>query len=242
MASDEEEIRRGWLSAARAWTADVTPRMMAPFRQARVVPDPVFVLSAQGVWVERVTADVTPGIMGALRTGWRSITRRPPGPSFDQGQYVRDYLTQSVNRMSNTPDQVYREITDQIAQGVAAGESVPELAARVQTAMVVAGNPWWENRAVVVARTEAQAAINAGSLAGAGQQEIDTGRPMLKTWQATVSQPERTRPAHFKADAQEVPLRQPFLVGGEQLQFPGDPSGSASNVIQCRCDMTFRQA
>jgi len=240
--ASEDEIGRGWLAAARSWVDQVTPQLMAPWRQARQTPDPVFVLSAQGVWVERVAEDVTPGIMGALRTGWRSITRRPPGPSFDQGQYVRDYLTQSVNRMSNTPDQVYREITDQITQGVSAGESMPQLAARVQQVMVVTGNPWWENRATVVARTEAQSAINAGSLAGAGQQEIDTGRPMLKTWQATVTQPDRTRPAHLDADGQEVPLRQPFIVGGEPLQFPGDPTGSASNVIQCRCVLTYRQA
>jgi hypothetical protein len=27
----------------------------------------------------------------------------------------------------------------------------------------------------------------------------------------------------------------PFLVGGEPLQFPGDPSGSTWNIINCRC-------
>lgn len=242
MADDEETIRRGWLNAARGWAGTVAPQVMAPFRQARMSPQPVWVLSTRGVWVQQVTQDVTPGILGALRSGWRTVLRRPPGPSFDSGQYVTDYLSTAVNRMSNTPEQVYRQITDEIAQGVAAGESVPQLAARVQTVFEVTGNPFWENRATVVARTEAQAAVNAGSLAGAGQQEIDTGRPMLKTWQATVSQPERTRPAHLKADGQEVPIRQPFTVGGEQLQYPGDPTGSAGNVIQCRCDLTFREA
>lgn len=241
MASDEEEIRRGWLTAARQWVAETAPRVMAPWQQARMTPSPVFVLSTSGQWVEHVTTDVTPGIVRALRTGWRTVTGRPPAPSFDNGQYVTDYLAQAVNRMSNTPDQVYREITDQIAEGIAAGESMPQIAARVQAVFVVTGNPWWENRAVVVARTETQGAVNAGSLAGAGQQEIDTGRPMMKRWLA-VDQPDRTRPAHLAADGQEVPVRSPFLVGGEQLQYPGDPSGSAGNVIQCRCSMTFREA
>jgi hypothetical protein len=26
-----------------------------------------------------------------------------------------------------------------------------------------------------------------------------------------------------------------FSVGGEQLQFPGDPKGSPENTINCRC-------
>ncbi len=30
-------------------------------------------------------------------------------------------------------------------------------------------------------------------------------------------------------------MGQPFIVGGEQLQYPGDPAGSAWNVISCRC-------
>lgn len=241
MASDEEEIRRGWLAAARAWTAGVSPRVLGPWRQARVTPDPVWVLSTQGVWVQHVQENVTPGILGALRSGWRSVTGST-APSLDQQQYVTDYLQQAVNRMANTPEQVYREISDQIGQGVAAGESIDQLAARVQAVFDVTGNPFWENRATVVARTEAQSAVNAGALAGAGQQEIDTGRRMVKVWQATVSQPTRTRPAHLAADGQAVPLQAPFMVGGEPLQFPGDPKGSAGNVIQCRCDLTFREA
>ena len=29
----------------------------------------------------------------------------------------------------------------------------------------------------------------------------------------------------------------PFLVGGEQLLYPGDPAGSSENVINCRCSV-----
>jgi hypothetical protein len=34
-----------------------------------------------------------------------------------------------------------------------------------------------------------------------------------------------------------VPFNSKFSVGGESLQRPGDPNGSASNVINCRCSM-----
>jgi uncharacterized protein with gpF-like domain len=240
VAADEEEIRSGWLSAARTWAAGAADRVMAPFRQGGVTPDPVWVLSTRGVWVEQLTRDVSPPILAALRRAYQTIAGTVP-PSFDTSQYVADYLATSVNRMSQTPDQVYREITDQIAIGVNEGESVPELAARVQAVFEVTGNPWWENRATVVARTEAHAALNAGSLSGAGQQQIDTGRQMVKVWLA-IDQPDRTRPAHLAADGQARALTSPFIVGDEALQYPGDPAGSAGNVIQCRCSMTFREA
>ena len=64
----------------------------------------------------------------------------------------------------------------------------------------------------------------------------------MKVWHATLGQPERTRPAHLAVHGQAQPLTSPFIVDGEKLQYPGDPTGSAGNVIQCRCTMTFREA
>jgi hypothetical protein len=32
-----------------------------------------------------------------------------------------------------------------------------------------------------------------------------------------------------------VPIDGFFDVGGEQLQFPGDPAGAPENVINCHC-------
>ena len=54
-----------------------------------------------------------------------------------------------------------------------------------------------------------------------------------KTW---ISQklPE-TRDAHFMADGQTVNIDDPFIVDGEALMYPGDPNGSAKNVINCLC-------
>ena len=55
----------------------------------------------------------------------------------------------------------------------------------------------------------------------------------IKIWVATLDG--NTRDAHAGADGQEVPIDMPFNVGGEALMFPGDPNGSAENVINCRC-------
>jgi hypothetical protein len=38
------------------------------------------------------------------------------------------------------------------------------------------------------------------------------------------------------ADGQVVGLDEPFIVGGEQLMYPGDPAGSPGNICNCLCD------
>ena len=63
----------------------------------------------------------------------------------------------------------------------------------------------------------------------------ETGLVMMKNWEATPD--ERTRAWHRGVES--VPLDDPFIVDGEELQVPGDPAGSAGNVINCRCTITY---
>lgn len=58
---------------------------------------------------------------------------------------------------------------------------------------------------------------------------------MIKEWAS--AEDSRTRPSHAAADGDEVPLDEPFSVGGELLMVPGDPRGSAKNVANCRCSI-----
>ena len=118
---------------------------------------------------------------------------------------------------------LWRELRD----GIAEGESIPELAARIQAAWDQAGPA----RATLIARTEVVAASNAGSQAGARL----TGLALLKRWIATPGP--RTRPAHAAAWGQQRKLDEPYLVMGQQLKYPGDTSlgASARNVCNCRC-------
>ena len=57
-----------------------------------------------------------------------------------------------------------------------------------------------------------------------------------KVWNAIGD--DRTRPDHLDADGQEVALDDTFLVGGEDLLYPGDPAGSDEEIINCRCWLT----
>ena len=241
---DEQDVAGSWLDAARVWTDRVRDGVMGPFRQARTVPDAGMVLAVNGVWVEQLNQKVRPTVLGVLRRAYTRARGQQPPDGFDQQAYVTQYLDASVNRMSGIPDEVYRQIARVIADGVAANQPIDEIARSVDQVLTVTGSDRWTNRSVVVARTEVGGAVNAGTLAAAGQRQFETRQQMVKTWVATTHGPsaERTRPAHLLADGQTVALTEPFIVGGEPLQFPGDPSGSAGNVIQCRCTISTRAA
>ncbi len=47
------------------------------------------------------------------------------------------------------------------------------------------------------------------------------------------------RETHAEADGQVVPVDQPFDVGGESLDYPGDPSGSDAECCNCRCSVIY---
>jgi HK97 family phage portal protein len=120
----------------------------------------------------------------------------------------------------------------ELAEGVVAGESIPQLASRVDSLYLDQIIP---NRSTVIARTEVIAASNFGSHEAAKQ----SGLVLQKVWLATGDH--RTRPDHAEADGQQVGMEEPFDVGGEQLLYPGDTSlgASAKETVQCRCTQYY---
>jgi len=83
-------------------------------------------------------------------------------------------------------------------------------------------------------RTEATSAANFATLKSANT--IFPAADMMKEWIASFD--DRTRSTHAEAGASEpVPQNEPFMVGGALMMYPGDPSGPASEVINCRCSI-----
>jgi hypothetical protein len=144
---------------------------------------------------------------------------------------AQDYLATAANNLRNIGDLVWMNIRSELQDGVDAGEDMRQLATRVRAASQVTAG-----RAMTIARTEVHRAAEAGSLA---QMRLSgfTNFECRKRWLATED--ERTRLAHIQADGQTVGLNEVFEVGGEGLQFPGDPMGRADNTINCRCTMEY---
>ena len=123
-----------------------------------------------------------------------------------------------------------KQITASVTSGILQGKSIKGLADDLQIRIPTMNR----DSAIRTARTAITGAQNAGrqdSYVAAEKMGIKT----RKQWIATKDN--RTRHEHGVADGQTVDYDQPFDVGGEDLMFPGDPSGSPWNVYNCRCTM-----
>ncbi|MDH5664667.1 MAG: phage head morphogenesis protein [Nitrosopumilus sp.] len=112
----------------------------------------------------------------------------------------------------------------QLQRGIDAGDSINLMAMRIQSVFDDASN----YRATTIARTEVIGTYNGTSYETYRQNDIEKNQ-----WLATLDG--RDRPDHADAHMMIARVDKGFNVGGEILMFPGDPSGSAGNIINCRC-------
>lgn len=122
-----------------------------------------------------------------------------------------------------------KRFTAEITAGILQGEPVVKLADRVE-------NLSDANRSGAIrnARTAVTGAQNAGRQESYTQAH-KMGLPLRKCWVATKDG--RTRHEHALLDGQTVALDMPFKIDGHKLMFPGDPTGLARLVWNCRCTM-----
>jgi len=232
MPAPEEEpsVLAKVLAAIRTWVP-----VLRSFVMQSGTPDPTGVEDARPAWAEQVDDKIMPALETVVDHAWRWQSGEPfvSGNSFTQAQ-----LALTRNLLVRIPDDVYNAIFAELSDGVAQGESMEDISARIDAKLLTSGSEWWDNRAKVITRTETNRAWNAGVLAAAQYYEPPTTR-WVKVWDTDVDGHER--PAHKRAEGQVRSLSDTFQVGGEDLRFPGDPAGSPSNVINCRCEMTIRK-
>ncbi|WP_040887748.1 phage minor head protein, partial [Zavarzinella formosa] len=128
------------------------------------------------------------------------------------------------------------EVIDAISDGLRDGDGVAAIAKNIRSVSQL--TPY---RAALVARTETHAAATYGSVESVRSAERDLGVTMLKEWLPTLD--DRTRPAHAAmAGSEPIPLDDKFIVDGEMMDRPGDPSASPANLCNCRCGLIYSEA
>lgn len=90
-------------------------------------------------------------------------------------------------------------------------------------------------QALRIARTETTFASAFAAMRAASQSNFE----MTKEWVAAKD--DRTRKDHRLENGQIVDFNEPFIMNdGTQMQYPGDPKGTAAQVINCRCTIAFK--
>lgn len=165
--------------------------------------------------------------LGKMETKFVDITT----PIVDGAiaQWIRAFGGEKITQITAT---TMADINSIVASGIEEGLSEREIGRAIS---LIAPSKS-ASRSQTIARTEAHASSQGISLSVAGASEI----PMVKVWLASGG--ERTREDHADANGQMVSLNSPFNVGGESLEYPGDPNGSAENTINCRCAVGYEVA
>lgn len=110
-----------------------------------------------------------------------------------------------------------------LQQGITEGWGIDRMVQEIERVDYLNG------RVERILRTEINRAVNYGNELAADS----FGYLTMKRWISVHDN--RTRHAHLTADGQTVEVDKYFTVGGEALDFPGDPKGSADNTVNCRC-------
>lgn len=225
-ADAERSIYEAVWEALSSWLTTTSRRVM---RGPTISPEAIF--SAAPEWNRWIEEIIETAILPVMSWAYEGIYG--PGYDWQARPSVVMYLMGVKNRMVRTPEEVFDLVSGQLAAGVTLGEGIPELTERVDQVLSLTDTERWPNRAVVIARTEALGALNGSRQDAFTSFDEETEEDLERMWLSTIDS--RTRPSHVLADGQRTGLTDPFMVGGSALLFPGDPSGPAAEVIQCRC-------
>lgn len=204
--------------------AEGIDRAGIPGGQAKRLP-PAESLFDPVEWAKLFDRNGRPLIVAALTQAAQDAVEAFTLPPFDAdtprvGQWIDkrvDFWSARVN------EETARLLKKAVGDAALAGESIPELQARVHKLFGFSE----EFRTERIARTEMLSASNTGSVEAYRQ----SGEVEKKEWLSIID--DRTRESHVAANGQVVGLDAPFSVGGASMDRPGD--GPAAEVVNCRC-------
>lgn len=126
-----------------------------------------------------------------------------------------------LNKAKGINDTTKKALSKSLADGIDNGDSIIKLRDRISD--LYSGIK--QSRAMTIARTETVCTINYGSTTSYKQAGIEKHE-----WLS--SRDGRVRESHADIDGEIVEIDKPFSNG---LLYPGDESGDASEVCNCRC-------
>ena len=143
-------------------------------------------------------------------------------------RYLRKYGAEAVQGISNVTMREWRRLITREVQNGGGMSDVARALQKKYTKLAVRPRAWR------IARTE----VHSASVTAVHEAFASLNVKMDKKWRTTLDG--RERASHRAANSHPpIPFDAKFVVGGEQLAYPGDRSGSAANIINCRCVVLY---
>jgi len=155
-------------------------------------------------------------------------------------QAIQIYIDTEVATRITGVTEVSRTITEKaireaVQEGLENGYGIEKTKRLIAQSVDAKWLAMRRNRARVIARTETITSLNHASYQGA----LSTGLEVQKAWLSYKDS--RTREDHYEMNSNDyIPLDADFNVGGQLMLHPGDPRGSAAQVINCRCGLVYK--
>ena len=121
------------------------------------------------------------------------------------------------------------DVMRDISRGIAQDLSYQEMARNLKTTTNID-----YNKCLRIAKTEGHR-VQCESAFNVQIKAKEKGANIMKQWDSTLDS--RTRPSHQKVDGELVEVEEKFSNG---LMYPGDPDGTAKEVVNCRCALLQR--
>ena len=154
---------------------------------------------------------------------------------IDQAQVLEAIQTETnlsttlYGAMGKDIKDLQKKIAGEISRGLATGMMYSEMARNIASWARIP-----KNNAMRIARTEAHR-IQCKAAYDAQWKAKSKGADVVKQWDSTLDG--KTRDSHRAIDGEIKELDETFSNG---LEYPGDPSGAAAEVINCRCALLQR--
>lgn len=187
-------------------------------------------------------------VVGDFKSGFGWLETKADEEEFYERLYEEYLYIYGLSSISSITETTRQQIVKLIESGLKQGHSIDEIADEITKASDVIS----ETRAHIIARTETHSAAMFASMESARRSTV----PLVKEWVSVEDG--RVRDfgegdgvvddySHRAMNEVQVPLDDPFEVprangSKEPLMFPGDPNGSAGNIINCRCAMVYDEA
>lgn len=148
----------------------------------------------------------------------------------DNPELLPDMSEQAKANIPKTMRWNKGHIQSEITQGIIQGKAAKDVAKGLARAVGMDKNASIRN-----ARTGLASARSAGTNNRYKEARDRFGIDIKKQWLATLDG--KTRHEHRELDGQIRDLDEPFVIDGEEIQYPADPKAAPWLVYNCRCTL-----
>jgi len=168
---------------------------------------------------EMLAKGVEPLYTEAVRTGLKTLNAN--WETFDS-EAVAFIQNKKIN-ITGLTSTVSRQVRGTLTEGLSEGASIDKIASKLREQFNIASG-----RAKIIARTEVSGALNFGRSTA-----LQTSGYPSKQW--VTARDALVRQSHSMMEGQIIAAHLAWIVNGSSLMYPGDYSGAAAEIINCRC-------